>query len=313
MSSAAAIVICSIISLECVFILIGNIFTIYVFWTHRKRLKRTSSLLINLAVVDLLVGLTEPFAIGTMTIPKHFEEEENRSMISTQDNISSMLPTVFSCLSLFSLALISVERAYAVVLPLRHRVTSDKWYICSIFIVWSAGTVVCAAFLLHQAELLSYFFCQITVCSMIFVSLIIICGSYLSIRKKLQIRFPVIHQHRRNDEEQNIKLSRTLFIVIAASFVCWLPGTVLYFMYVTGEYVIPMAVLYSGTLFNIASSFVNPVIYSFRMPIFKEPLEKLRPKRVARNHKGNLEPRTRCTNNQPVPLVILKVKETPNS
>lgn len=63
MPSVAAVVICSIISLECVFILIGNIFTIYVFSTHRKRLKRTSSLLINLAVVDLLVGLTEPVAI----------------------------------------------------------------------------------------------------------------------------------------------------------------------------------------------------------------------------------------------------------
>ena len=288
MSNAAAIVICSIISLECVFILIGNIFTIYVFWTHRKRLKRTSALLINLAVTDLLVGLTEPIAIGTMTIPRHFEQESG-SIISTQDNISSILPTMFSCVSLFSLSIISVERAYAVILPLRHRVTSNKWYICSLFIVWSAGMVVCAAFLLHQAKLLTYLFCQIIVCTMIFVSLIIICGSYLSIRKKLYSRCPVIHEHRRNDDEQNIKLSKTLFIVIAASFVCWLPGTVLYFMYVAGKWVIPMSVLYSGTLFNIASSFVNPVIYSFRMPIFKEPLGKLRPKRITRNQKGNLE------------------------
>lgn len=311
MSNAAAIVICSIISLECVFILIGNIFTIYVFWTHRKHLKRTSYLLINLAVVDLLVGLTEPIAIGTMTIPRHFEEDG--SMISTQDNISSMLPTTFSCLSLFSLALISVERAYAVILPLRHRVTGNKWYTCSLFIVWSAGMVVGAAFLLHQAKLLRYYFCQIIVCSMILFSLIIICGSYLSIRKKIHSRFPAIHHHRRNDEEQNIKLSRTLFIVIAASFVCWLPGTVLYFIYVVGKLVMPMSVLYSGTLFNIASSFVNPVIYSFRMPIFKEPLRKLRPKKMGRNPKGNLEPGARGTDNQPVQQAIGNVKEIPNS
>ena len=310
MSGAAAIVICSIISHECVFILIGNIFTIYVFCTHRQHLRRTSSLLINLAVVDLLVGLTEPVAIGTMTIPRHFEEDG--PMISTQDNISSMLPTMFSCLSLFSLALISVERAYAVILPFRHRVTGDKWYICSLFIVWSAGMVVGAAFLLHRAELLRYIFCQIIVCSMILFSLIIICGSYLSIRKKIHNKFPAIHQHRRKDEEQNIKLSRTLFIVIAASFVCWLPGTVLYSIYVVGQHVIPMSVLYSGTLFNIASSFVNPVIYSFRMPIFKEPLRKLRPMKMARNFKGNLEPRARGTDNQPAQQVIGNVKEIPN-
>lgn len=311
MPNPAAIIICSIISLECVFILIGNIFTIYVFWTHRKRLKRTSSLLINLAVVDLLVGLTEPVAIGTMTIPQHFEKDG--TLISTQDNFSTLLPTMFSCLSLFCLALISVERAYAVILPLRHRVTSNNWYICGLFIVWSAGMVVGAAFLLHQAEMLSYFFCQIMVCSMILFSLIIICGSYLSIRKTIHSRVPAIHQHRRNDEEQNIKLSRTLFIVIAASFVCWLPGTVLYFVYVAGKYVVPVSVLYSGTLFNIASSFVNPVIYSFRMPIFKEPLGKLKPRRMARNHRGNSEPRACCTNNRPKPLVMLNIKEIPNS
>ena len=124
-------------------------------------------------------------------------------MISTQDNISSMLPTMFSCLSLFSPAIISVECAYAVILPLRHRVTmaSNKWYICSVLIVWSAGMVVGAAFLLHQAKLLRYYFCQIIVCSLIIFSLIIICGSYLSIRKKIHSRFPAIHQHKRNDEE----------------------------------------------------------------------------------------------------------------
>ena len=74
-----------------------------------------------------------------------------------------------------------------------------------------------------------------------------------------------------------------------------------------------MSVLYSGTLFNIASSFVNPVIYSFRMPIFKEPLTKLRPNKMARNPKGNLEPRARGTDNQLVQQVIGNVKEIPNS
>ena len=130
--------------------------------------------------------------------------------------------------------------------------------------------------------MLRYYFCQTIVCSMILFALIIICGSSLSIRKKIHSRFPAIHQHRRNDEEQNIKLSNTLFIVIAASFVCWLPGTVLYFIYVVGKHVIPMSVLYSGKLFNIASSFVNPVIYSFRMLIFKEPLGK-DPKKVKKS------------------------------
>ncbi|XP_078378390.1 adenosine receptor A3-like [Oculina patagonica] len=309
MSNAAAIVFCSIISIECVFILIGNAFTIYVFWTNRRRLKRTSCLLINLAVADLLVGLTEPVAVAML--PMHFEED--KLLLSTHDNIGATLATTFSCLSLFSLALISMERAYAVIMPLRHRVTSNKCYVCSLVIVWAAGMVVGVTFLFNLVNVWSYFTSQIIVFSMIIVSLIIICASYLSIRKKLHCRVPAIHQNGRNDEERNMRLSKTLFIVIVASFVCWLPGSVLHFVAFVGGYFIPMAVLYSGALCNITSSIVNPVIYSFRMPIFKEPLGKLIPKRISRNNRGNVGPRAYCKNNSALPIVVLNVKTIPNS
>ncbi len=42
---------------EAVLILTGNSITVYIFWSIRKRLKRTSYLLINLAVADFLVGI----------------------------------------------------------------------------------------------------------------------------------------------------------------------------------------------------------------------------------------------------------------
>ena len=309
MANAAAIVFCSIILIQCAFILIGNIFTIYVFWTNRKRLKRTSYLLINLAVADLLVGLTEPPIVTT--IPRHFEEDS--SLLSTHDSIPATLATMFSCLSLFCLVLISLERAYAVIMPLHHRVTSCKCYVCSLVIVWAAGMIVGATLLLNLIQVMSYFVCQVIVFSMIIASLVIICGSYLSIRKKLQCRLPAIHQNKRNDEERNMRLSRTLFIVIIASFVCWLPGSVLHFTYfVFGENV-PIAVLYTGILCNITSSIVNPVIYSFRMPIFKEPLGKLKPKMISRNYRVNSEPTAHFKKNFPVPIVVLNVKKTPNS
>ena len=307
MPNAAAVVFCSIILIQCAFILIGNIFTIYVFWTNRKRLKRTSYLLINLAVADLLVGLTEPAIVST--IPRHFED---RSLISTHDSIPATLATMFSCLSLFCLALIALERAYAVIMPLRHRVTSDKCYVCSLVVVWAAGMIVGATFLLNLLKVWSYFACQIIVFSMIIASLIIICGSYLSIRKKLHCRVPTIHQNGGNHEERNIRLSRTLFIVIIASFVCWLPGGVLHLIHGVGEYV-PIAVLYTGILCNITSSIVNPVIYSFRMHIFKEPLGKLRPKGISRNYRVNSEPRAHFKKNSPMQIVVLNIKKTPSS
>ena len=61
---------------ETLIIVVGNIFTIYVFWRHRMRRKRTSFLLINLAVADLLVGLIGAIAIGTSKISLQSKEQE---------------------------------------------------------------------------------------------------------------------------------------------------------------------------------------------------------------------------------------------
>ena len=287
MTSNAAIVICSIISIECIFILIGNIFTICVFWTHRKRLKRASFLLINLAVVDLIVGITIPIGIATKTIPRHLEEDGSVKKTS-HDNVSTIFPTMFSCLSLFCLVHISLERAYAVIWPLRHRVATNKCYICSIILVWAAGFSVGAMLLLNLVvKGMSYVYTMAALYFMIFSSLIVICGSYLSIRKRLHCRVPNLHQNKSNNEEQNARFSRTMFIVIAVSFLCWVPASVLSFLYAFCNCVIPMPVFYIGTIFNIASSVVNPVIYSFRMPIFKETLRKFMPRRTSRKFRVN--------------------------
>ena len=73
MYNTAIIVVQFAVILESLIIIVGNIATIFVFWKHRNRLKRTSFLLINLAVADLLVGYTEPIALGAVNIPEHFE------------------------------------------------------------------------------------------------------------------------------------------------------------------------------------------------------------------------------------------------
>ena len=314
MTNVAVVIICSIISVESVFILIGNIFTIYVFWIHRARLKRTSFLLINLAIADLLVGATEPIAIGTGAIHRHFQgNKTDEVLVSNQDDFSAIIPTMFSCSSLFFLVLISLERAYAVVCPLRHRLASNKSYIWCIVTVWIIGGFVGAVLLLDTANMWSHEISQYIICSMIFSALAIICGSYWSIRNKLYSRdVPAINRSSRNNVEQNIKLSKTLCIVTAASCVCWLPGSILYFVNAVCKCYISMGALYATTLFNIASSFVNPVIYSFRMPIFKEPLSKLKPRRT-RNNRRSSKAGVKSPNDLSKPVAMLDFNEIPYS
>ena len=60
--------------LESLIIIVGNVFTIFVFWKRRNRIKRTFLVAINLAVADLFVGFTEPISIAAYCIPGHLEE-----------------------------------------------------------------------------------------------------------------------------------------------------------------------------------------------------------------------------------------------
>ena len=72
--STTAIVFVVIVTIEVIIILMGNVFTIFVFWTQRLRLKRTFLLLINLALADFFVGLGEALVLATSTIPNDGNE-----------------------------------------------------------------------------------------------------------------------------------------------------------------------------------------------------------------------------------------------
>ena len=137
MYNTAIIVILFAAILESLIITAGNIFTIFVFWKHRNRLKRTSFLLINLAVADLFVGFTEPITIGAFIIPGHLEEKNFNSAHTT--NISTAFQITFGFASVLFLTLISLERAYALIWPLCHRVASTKGYIYSATLAWMAA------------------------------------------------------------------------------------------------------------------------------------------------------------------------------
>ena len=230
MFDTAAVVILWFSIAETLIIVLGNIFTIYVFWKHRTRLKRTSFLLINLGVADLLVGLIETLAIGTSKISLQSKEQE-LIKTPTYKSIFSAFQTTSAFASVFFLALISLERAYALILPLRHRVASTKSYTCSAIFVWVAAISIASALSsLYVYRLVDYLHWTVAYCSIILLCLLIICASYLTIRKRLNRRVPVLDMvhNKQNAAEQNAKLSKTLFIVIAASLVCWIPAIVVY-------------------------------------------------------------------------------------
>ena len=134
MPNISVIAFCCVLIFQSVSIFICNTFTAFVFWIHRKKLKPVSFLLINLAVADLLVGLTDKVVVGTFDPPRQRKVNE-----IVMESISTSFAATFSggCIHAFSCAYL-LERALALIWPLRHRITSVRIYIYSVIVVWLA-------------------------------------------------------------------------------------------------------------------------------------------------------------------------------
>ena len=101
-----------VLVIETTFICIGNAFTVFVFWNQRHYLKRASSLLINLAVADFLVGARE--LIDTLV------NYNDRMMFAQGDKPLIISATLFSSVSVFSLLVISL------CVQLKHKIENSS-------------------------------------------------------------------------------------------------------------------------------------------------------------------------------------------
>ena len=266
--STTAIVLVVIVTLQVTIIVMGNAFTIFVFWTQRLRLKRTFLLLINLALADLFVGLGEALVLATNAILKGGNE------ILKIESPWWAFQVFGSSTSVLFLVLISLERVYSVLRPFRHRVTTTRAYVYSIVIVWVTGMCMSGVWLLtiyHNDKLYALLAYSLA----LFISLLVICASYLTIRSRLQSTAPDhdLEVHRQASTENTSRMSKTFFIVIAVSLVFWLPAFV---MVTTEEFCscFPPPVVWFVTVLQLANSMINPFVYSFRMPIFQDAWKK---------------------------------------
>ena len=282
-----AIIFVVVFVLEAALIILGNACTIFVFSTPTRtsHIRRTCYLLINLAVADLLVGITEPIILGmekyhqmtaTTSKPRGINET-NPVRGKRETDLPGAMQLCASSVSVFFLALISLERAFAVLKPLRHRVVSTRFYIFSIVVVWAVGIFI------FGLMTLSFYYpkleretVHVVVHFCLFISFVMICASYFKIRTRLSSTAPeVALVNGRQTTEYNVRLSRTLFVVIALSLLFWLPAFAVYIGRDICKRCFHPYVVWTVNVFHLANSLVNPFVYSFRMPVFKEALERL--------------------------------------
>lgn len=121
----------------------GNTISIVVFWKQRSTLKRTSYVLINLSVADLMVG------VGVINDIVCLPIRNNVCQISEKTNL---VDATCGIASLSFLVLIALERLYAIVSPLRHRTTKTSTYFYFIGATW----IVSAMLIITTYSIFSY-------------------------------------------------------------------------------------------------------------------------------------------------------------
>lgn len=120
---------------------------------------------------------------------------------------------------------------------------------------------------------------------MIVQSLVIVCVSYLTIRKHLKKRGRDIDiAHNRQSMKNITKRSTTMFVVIATSIVHWIPGLVLYCVSYWYHGTFSEVLLHILSMLFATNSLVNLIIYIFRMQIFRKTLKRLKRKLGCRRH-----------------------------
>ena len=195
-------------------------------------------------------------------------------------------------MSVLFLTLVSLERAYALIWPLRHRVASTKFYSYSVTLAWIAAVFSGVLTLLTALDVLAFAYWKVGIGSAKGLCLATICVSYLGIRTRLSGRVPAIDgtHNRQNESQKNAKLSRTLFIMITASLLFWVPSLVVHSTQYLCSECVPLLVYHISTMFRLANSLVNPIIYSFRISMFKETFKRVKLCKQSMEYKTNCTP-----------------------
>ena len=281
-----------VLLIECLAIVILNIITIVVFVKKKRQLQRRSTyLIIHLAIVDLLVGavsgpLQIKYRMALYCPPWKFR----RDTIWSNPLYFAFLH-LFSFASLTNLIAISLERLHATFCPFRHRFVRKWVYRAIIIVIWIIPIVREAAqiFFLKIVDVVvidTYLYFLFYA-----VSLFVICVSYILIIIKVRCsRHPQFYSRSKRER----KLTGTALIVTLVSLLCLLSvmiyGVCLHFSSTCLRNVhmdMGLVVLF------LANSLVNPIVYALRMPGFREGLLQIvyRVPDLSRIAPANLPPR----------------------
>ena len=284
----------AVFGIVCLAIVILNIITIIIFVKQRQLQRKSTYLIIHLAIVDLFVGaVSGPLWIDFfMSLYCDLWEYDRPDSIwlfvlgrATGYNIDKV--------SLLNLAFISLERTHATFCPFKHR-SVKKWvYGVVITVTWLFPVVVMSLVF----GLINFNHVSPKITSVLFtylsILLLVIFACYVSIYIKVRRgRFSQLHGTAGLRER---KLTSTMFLVTFGSFLTFLPQMVFW-----GEVAFDLKLLFSLPtnyalhismlmfFFFFFNSLINPIIYAIRMPEFRAGILQIIFRKTLRRHPVNI-------------------------
>lgn len=265
-SKTEGIAFCVCFILALVLIVVGNATTIFLFAANKRLRKKSFFLVINMAIADLFLGAVSlpiyTYLVGGESQLWQTEWDASR------ENVYRFVDDVFMQAALMTEVMISIERLYAIYWPYKHRTLSKRSYYMLTLTVWIlavvASLILFALFLTAHNNGFLYFWLPCTL-----TQTFIVCGCNIAICKKFQQSSSAPQQQNRGASRNN-RLTKTLFIVCLINQLSWLPliimNTLLLF-HVSGQWGWPY---FAVNVLNFSNSFVNPIVYAFRIPEFKQ-------------------------------------------
>ena len=255
----------------CVAIVTVNLLSIILFIKKRSLRTRAMYLVISLTVADMFVGGLSHFRLLSV-----LSRDIVKMNVGPELNvIINLLYRWFPLTSLTNIAVISLDRMHATIRPFRHRLIKKWVYGVTIAGVWVLAAMVSMVSLIlaKYGKEWSYhfYFWQ----SYISLCLLVICVSYSIIAVKFLCGAHPQHHGAANRQR---KLTVTLFIMTIVSLLMWLPNAVYTFLFFQSSNINFLSNQEFKHLKNslrtlyFINSFVNPIVYTIRMPEFRKAL-----------------------------------------
>ena len=261
-----------------------NLLSIIIFIKNRTLRSRSVYLVINLTVADMLVG---GISSSNILFPEIGCKILNVRLTREGREIVWFLFYWFLLTSLTKITVISLDRMHATFRPFRHRVIKKWVYGVTISVVWVLAAMISTAIMMllsvFDKEWSQY---QYLWQSYSLLCLFVICACYASIIVK--ICCGARPQHHGAARWQR-KLTVTLLIMTIVSLLLWLPYAIGTFVFYTTDSIRSlsdtkrMRLNMSLLLLFYTNSFVNPVVYTIRMPEYRKALLLLFARRQRQN------------------------------